>query len=285
VTAPDLERQVWALTGAAGAIASSIRPGIAARVSMLRLLDIETVAPSAPNEEYRVADLRDQEAMDAALAGAHGVLHLGGVADEADFHDLSEINIVGSFHVFEAARRCGLKRVVYASSNRLTGFYETATTLTADMPVRPDGLYGVSKVAGEALGRLYADKFGLEVANLRIGSFEPAPQDVRQLSTWLSPADCLRAFLAAMTTPSLAYATFYAVSANAQRWWDIEEGRALGYTPRDDAELYAPAILARQPALGEAAIADYHQGGVYATPEYTLERQRPASSRDPFRRE
>jgi uronate dehydrogenase len=282
VTAPDLERQVWALTGAAGVIASSIRPGIAERVSALRLLDIETVAPSAPNEEYRAADLRDQGALDAALAGVHGVLHLGGVADEADFHDLAEVNIVGSFHVFEAARRCGLKRVVYASSNRLTGFYDTATTLTADMPVRPDGLYAVSKVAAEALGRLYADKFGLEVAHLRIGSFEPAPQDVRQLSTWLSPADCLRAFLAAMTTPSLAYATFYAVSANTRRWWDIEEGRALGYTPTDDAELYAPAILAGQPALGEAALAD-RQGGVYATPEYTLERQRPASSRGPVR--
>ncbi|MDX6565951.1 MAG: uronate dehydrogenase, partial [Gaiellales bacterium] len=71
--------------------------------------------------------------------------------------------------------------------------------------------------------------------------------------------------------------------ANTRRWWDIEEGRALGYTPRDDAERYAPAILAGQPALGEAPLAD-RQGGVYATPEYTLERQRPAASRGPVRR-
>lgn len=272
---PDLDRQVWALTGAAGAIASSIRPAVAARVSRLRLLDIETVAPTAANEEYRAADLRDQGAMEDALAGMHGVLHLGGIADEADFHDLAEVNIVGSFHVFEAARRCGLRRVVYASSNRLTGFYETETSLTADMPVRPDGLYGVSKVAAEALGRVYADKFGLEVANLRIGSFEPAPRDVRQLSTWLSPGDCVRAFLAAMTTPSLEYATFYAVSANARRWWSIEEGRALGYAPRDDAEEYADGLLAGRSPLGDAAVAE-HQGGIYAAPEYTLERQRPA---------
>jgi uronate dehydrogenase len=273
VTAPGLVDQVWALTGAAGAIASSIRPGIAAQVGTLRLLDIEAVAPSASNEECRAADLRDPSALEAALVGVHGVLHLGGVADEADFHDLSDVNIVGSFHLFEAARRCGLRRVVYASSNRLTGFYETATSLTADMPARPDGLYGVSKVAVEALGRLYADKFGLEVANLRIGSFEAAPRDVRQLSTWLSPGDCLRAFLAAMTTPSLEYATFYAVSANTRRWWSIEEGRALGYVPADDAEVYAPAILAGQPPLDTAAVAG-RQGGIYTTPGYTLERQR-----------
>jgi uronate dehydrogenase len=260
--------QTWALTGAAGQIAASMRPGLRERVARLRLIDVAPVQPAHPAEEVVQADLRDQRAMSEALEGTDGVLHLGGLANEADFHDLAEINIVGTFHVFEAARRAGTRRVLYASSNRLTGFYPTGTLVDPEMPPRPDGLYGVSKVAGEALGRLYADKFGLEVANVRIGSFEEAPQEARHLSTWLSPADCLAAFLAAMTAPALTYATFYAVSRNTRRWWSLRAGEALGFDPHDDAEGYAGIIPGAPPAPSVP------QGGEYASPSYTLDRQR-----------
>jgi uronate dehydrogenase len=263
--------QTWALTGAAGRIASSMRPGLAERVARLRLIDVVPVEPVHHAEQTVRADLRDQAAMTDALQGTDGVLHLGGLADEADFHDLAEVNIVGTFHVFEAARRAGTRRVLYASSNRLTGCYPTSTVVDPEMPPRPDGLYGASKVAGEALGRVYADKFGLEVANVRIGSFEEAPKDERQLSTWLSPADCLAAFLAAMTVPDLTFATFYAVSRNTRRWWSLSAGHALGYDPRDDAEGHAgPLGAGTVPAPGAL------QGGVYASPSYTLDRQREA---------
>ena len=150
------------------------------------------------------------------------------------------------------------------------GFYSTGTLLDASMPPRPDGLCGVSKIAGEALGRLYADKFGLEVAALRIGSFEPAPQDQRQLSTWLSPADCLAAFLAAMTAPELSYAVFYAVSHNTRRWWDLADGQALGLDPSDDAEDHTP----RSSPSPTKTSGSVPQGGPYTTPAYTLDRQR-----------
>ncbi|HEY1478840.1 MAG TPA: NAD(P)-dependent oxidoreductase [Gaiellales bacterium] len=266
-----LEHETWAVTGAAGAVASGLRAGIAARVGRLRLLDLRVVAPVHANEESLAVDLRDQTGMETALSGTHGLLHLGGLADEADFHDLAAVDIVGTFHALEAARRAGARRVVYASSNRGTGFYDTDTCLTPELPPRPDGLYGASKIAGEALARVYADKFGLEVACIRIGSYETAPRDVRQLSTWLSPADCLRAFLAAMTTEPLGFATFYGVSANTRRWWSLAPGRALGYEPRDDAEGYADALAAAQ-----AGTTPGPQGGVYATPAYTLDRQRPS---------
>lgn len=264
-----LAEQTWVLTGAAGRIASSLRPELAARVARLRLVDVRHVPPTHAVEESVVADLRDQAAMAEAVAGADGVLHLGGLADEADFHDLAEVNIVGTFHVLEAARRAAARRVVYASSNRATGFYSRDTQVDATMPPRPDGLYGVSKVAGEALGRLYVDKFGLQVANLRIGSFERAPQDERQLSTWLSPGDCLAAFLAAMTTPDLTYATFYAVSRNARGWWDLSAGEALGFAPHEDAEAHAPDIESAGTTPSAAP-----QGGPYAQASYTLDRQR-----------
>jgi len=192
------------------------------------------------------------------------VLHLGGLAGEADFHDLAAVNIVGTFHVLEAARRAGARRVVLASSNHVTGLYPTATTVDPEMPIRPDGLYGVSKAAVEALGRMYAEKLGLEVASLRIGSFEPAPCDQRQLSTWLSPADALAAFIAAMTAPGLRYAAFYAISRNTRRWWDLGAGEALGFVPRDDAERHAGEIAA------PAGPAPGLQGGPHAPAAATL---------------
>lgn len=263
-----LNEQTWVLTGAAGGVGASLRAGVAEQVHRLRLMDVVVVPPVYANEESRVVDLRDQAAVETAIAGAHGVLHLGGLADEADFHDLVEVNIVGTFHVLEAARLCGVSRVVYASSNRLTGFYSTTTVVDPSMPPRPDGLYGVSKVAGEALGRLYWDKFGLQVASVRIGSFEQSPRDERQLSTWLSPADCLAAFLAAMTTPDLGYAAFYAVSRNTRRWWDLADGDAIGFSPVDDAEHHADHLA---PRTGRV---EGPQGGPYALPSYTLDRQR-----------
>lgn len=269
----ELGTQTWVMTGAAGQVATSMRRGLAARVAALRLVDIRPVQCEHPGEESLVADLRDQAALERAVAGAHGVLHLGGIADEADFHDLAEVNIVGTFHALEAARRTAARRFVFASSNRTTGCYPTDTTVDTSMPARPDGLYGVSKVAGEALGRLYADKFGMSVASVRIGSFEQAPQDSRQLSTWLSPSDCLAAFLAAMTAPDLSYAAFYAVSGNTRRWWDLTTGAALGFRPSDDAEDHAAELPAQQ----RRALAGL-QGGMYATAEYTLDRQRPAQA-------
>lgn len=267
--AVDVSEQTWVLTGAAGQMATSLRPGVAQAVGRLRLLDVQPVAAEREGEESFVVDVRDQDALDAAFAGAQGVLHFAGLADEADFHDLTEINVVGTFHVLEAARRSGVQRVVFASSNRLTGFYPTGVVVDPHMPPRPDGLYGVSKVAGEALCRLYADKFSLDVVSVRIGSFEGKPQDARQMSTWLSPADALRAFLAAMTAPEPGYRVFYAVSRNSRRWWDLSAGDALGYHPQDDAERYADGLTAEHDKRRDAP-----QGGEYASPSYTLNRQR-----------
>lgn len=250
------------LTGAGGRIARVLRPELAARVGRLRLVDLVAIAPEHPGEESAVADLRDQAAVEAALAGADGVLHLGAIADEADFHDLADVNIVGTFHVLEAARRHGIGRVLIASSNHVTGLYPTAATIGPELPVRPDGLYAVSKVAGEALGRLYAEKFGLGVACLRIGSFELEPRETRHVATWLSPADALAAFVAAMTAPGLGYAVFYASSRNARGWWDLGAGEALGFDPHDDGERWAGALGAPERDGGA-------QGGPHATVDAT----------------
>jgi uronate dehydrogenase len=253
------------VTGAAGRVGSAVRVGLRGEAERLVLVDRVGLAAQASVEEVQQLDLRDAEAVTAALEGADAVVHLGGVPDEAPLPDLLDGNVRGTHNVLEGARRHGVKRVLLASSNRLTGFYPVSETVTPEMPPRPDGLYGVSKVAIEALGRLYADKFGLSVVCLRIGSFEDAPTERRHLATWLSPRDCLGFIRAALTAPGIGFTTVYAVSANTRRFWDIEPGAALGYMPVDDAEAFAPRI----PPAGDSAASDL-QGGAYADAEYTL---------------
>ncbi|MEU0830159.1 NAD(P)-dependent oxidoreductase [Streptomyces sp. NPDC005969] len=253
------------VTGAAGRVGSAVRVGLRGEVERLVLVDRVGLAVQDAVEEVRQFDLRDAEAVTAALAGADAVVHLGGVPDEAPLPDLLDGNVLGTHNVLEGARRQGVGRVLLASSNRLTGFYPASETVTPEMPPRPDGLYGVSKVAIEALGRLYADKFGLSVVCLRIGSFEDVPTEHRHLATWLSPRDCLGFIRAALQAPDIHFETVYAVSANARRFWGIEAGAALGYTPVDDAEVHAPGI-----APDRDTAASGLQGGAYADAEYTL---------------
>jgi nucleoside-diphosphate-sugar epimerase len=250
----------WLITGAAGRIGVALRRHLTDRGIALRSVDLATPQAVSEDDEVMTVDLRDLDAMTRSAEGCDGIVHLGGLSDEADFHDLAEVNIVGSYHVLEAARRAGIRRVVFASSNRVTGMYPADTMVDPSMPVRPDGFYGVAKIAGEALCRLYADKFQLLTVTVRIGSYEERPQTQRDLRTWLSPGDALRAFDAAMIADQPG-AVFYAVSANTERWWSLNAGKQLGYHPEDDAqdwasfpaESYPPA----QPQAGPYAAADF----------------------------
>lgn len=264
-----------AVTGAAGRIGSVVRVALRDDVDRLILLDRVPLHAETAVEETRTVDLRDPAAVESALAGADAVLHLGGVADEAPLADLVAANVLGTHHVLEAARRVGIERVVLASSNRVTGFYPAAHCTDPLEPVRPDGLYGVSKVALEALGQLYADKFGLSVICLRIGTFEEAPTEPRHLATWLSPRDAVGFIRAALYAPrTTRFATAYAVSANTRRFWRLPEESVLAYTPVDNAEVYATRIS------GADLFADPStpQAGRYATPEFTLKHIWPPSS-------
>jgi uronate dehydrogenase len=266
----DSPTRRWAMTGAAGIIGRHLRATLSDKFDDLLLLDVVPIDELAPHERSAQLDVRDLDALCEAVAGLDGVIHLGGLADEADFHDLADINIVGTYHLFEAARMGGVARVVYGSSNRATGFYPTNQAVTPDDPFRPDGLYGVTKAATEVMGRLYADKFGLQVSCLRIGSFEEKPSTPRELYTWLSPRDCTAAFLAAIEG-DYTFTTFYAVSANTEGWWDLEAGNAIGYYPKDNAGDYADIV---EGTLSEP------QGGWFASQEFTLSKQRHVVNRD-----
>ena len=160
--------------------------------------------------------------------------------DEAAFDVLAGPNLHGAFHVYEAARRAGVRRVVAASSGRATGFYRVGERLDGDTTPRPDGLYAATKAFSEALGRMYADRFGLEVVALRIGSFLARPLTERDLSTWLSHDDARRLVRAALTGPVDGFLAVYGVSANTRGWWDLPP--SLGFVPVDDAEDYAADV-------------------------------------------
>jgi uronate dehydrogenase len=180
--------------------------------------------------------------VDAATAGVDAIVHLAGQPTEAPWDVVRDANIEGAFQLFEAARRNGVRRVVYASSNHAAGFTPLHGPLPGDTPPRPDTLYGVSKVFGEALGRYYVDRYGLQVACLRIGTFADVPEDRWTLSTWLSPGDCARLVDACLRAPDLTYALLWGISANTRRTWSIDDAIALGYRPEDDAEIYADSI-------------------------------------------
>jgi uronate dehydrogenase len=238
---------VIVITGAAGLVGSMLRPRLARPDRTLRLLDVAPLV-AGPGEEAIEASVTDMDAMTAACRGADAVIHLAGVPGEAPWPRILELNINGGYVVFEAARRAGTPRVIFASSNHAVGF-----TPRADFPVpdyafpAPDTYYGVSKAATEALAALYHYRHGMDAICVRILSCFPRPQNVRMLSTWLSPDDTGRLFEACLTAPAPGFRVIFGVSANTRGGWvSLAEAAALGYRPRDDAEAYAAQIIAEQ---------------------------------------
>jgi uronate dehydrogenase len=243
--APALRDATVLMTGAAGKIGSSLRHTLAGCFRKFRLSDIRPMAALDPGEEDIAADLREIDGLVAAMQNVDYVLHFGGIPTEASWEELAAHNLTGTFNVFEAARIAGVRRVVFASSNHAVGFYRADRDIFVDDAPRPDCRYGVCKVAGEAIARLYFDKHGIESAMLRIGSFREKPLVPRELATWLSPGDLARLTLCCLQAPELGYKVLYGVSNNTRaRWHNPDDQRSLGYAPQDDAEHYAAEIEA-----------------------------------------
>jgi uronate dehydrogenase len=254
------------ITGAAGQIGAMLRPRLARPGRALRLLDTAPLA-AGPGEEAIRASVTSLDAMTAACQGADTVIHLAGIPGEAPWGQIREVNIDGTYAVFEAARRAGVGRVVFASSNHAVGFSPRSAGPVPDYAFpAPDTYYGVSKVAGEALAALYHYRHGLDSICIRILTCAERPHTVRSLSTWLSPDDAGRLFEACMSAPSPGFRVVFGVSANTRGGWvSLDEARALGYAPRDDAEAYAAEVIAAHGAPDPADPVLAYLGG-----EFTL---------------
>ncbi|QLJ03270.1 NAD(P)-dependent oxidoreductase [Streptomyces sp. NEAU-sy36] len=253
------------ITGAAGGVGTLLRPRLARKGRTLRLLDVAPVPAAAEGEDVECVrvSVTDLPGMRAALAGADAVIHLGGLSVEGPWDRILDININGTRTVLEAARRAGVPRVIIASSSHAVGFHPRGEGEAPDyLFPRPDTYYGVSKVAAEALGSLYHDRYGLDVVCVRIGGCFETPIATRQLATWLSPDDCARLMEALIATPSPGFRVVWGVSDNTRRWFSLDEARALGYEPRDDAERFAAELQGRHDPLDEIYL-----GGAFCSPE------------------
>ena len=256
------------LTGAAGGVGSVLRRGLAGRYPILRVSDIAPLGPAGDGEETVTADLRVADQVDRMVADVDAIVHLGAIPIEDSWDNILAINIVGTYNLFEAARRHGVKRIVFASSNHAIGFYRRERRLDSQVKTRPDSRYGLSKAFGEDLGSLYADKHGMGVMCIRIGSCLERPPNARMLSTWISHRDMVQLTAVGLETPKLHYAVVYGISANTRGWWDNSVAFDLGYDPEDDSEAYAAEIMAMTPPEDADEIALQFQGGVFTSAEF-----------------
>ncbi|MEI6759699.1 MAG: NAD(P)-dependent oxidoreductase [Betaproteobacteria bacterium] len=251
------------LTGAAGGLGQALRHRLKANCDVLRLSDRASLGEPAADEEIVLADLADAAAVSAMVQGVDAIVHLGGMSVEGPFGPILQANILGVYNLYEAARVHGVKRVVFASSNHVTGFYRQSETITADRPARPDGLYGVSKAFGEDLSRFYFDRYGIETACVRIGSSFPEPKDRRMLATWLSFDDLHRLITACLSTPVLGHTIIFGMSDNAVTWWDNAQAKHVGYVPQDSSDVFRDAVYARTSAPDLSDPAVQFQGGAF----------------------
>jgi uronate dehydrogenase len=264
------------VTGAAGSIGRVVVPGLV--TAGHQVVGLDRVPPSEGGDlPWHTVDCADPDAVAAVFAeeALDAVVHLAGHPDEAALTDALTSHVLTTAALLDAMVEHRVGRIVYASSNHAVGRTprptDPAAYVSVDALPRPDTFYGVAKVAAEAVLQLFADRYPVDAVACRIGSFLERPTTVRHLATWLSPEDCVRMVLAALTAPAPGFAVLYGISANTRAWWDPEPGRRLGYQPQDDAEAYAAQVRPRAEDEAEAAVV----GGPFAGPVF----HRPALER------
>jgi len=253
------------ITGAAGDVGTHLRRELAGKYR-IRASDLRDLKHKVKGQKFMRADISKMADALKITKGVDAVVHLGGYSVEGPWEAILSANIVGCYNVFEAARRNGVKRILFPTSNHATGFYRRDQTIDHRVYIKPDSRYGVSKVFGEALGSLYADKYGMEVFCMRIGNVNPAPIDKRRLSIWFSPRDLAQLVTIGIEHPEIRFEIVYGVSKNQRSWYDNSNAARLGYRPQDNSETYAAQILAREKPGGDPR-AESYQGGIFCVAE------------------
>jgi len=253
------------ITGAAGDIGTHLRRELAGKYA-LRLSDVRPIKKLAAGETSARADIARLTDALRITKGVDAIVHMGGFSVEGPWNEILRANIIGLYNVFEAARRNGVKRLLFPTSNHATGFYRRDQIIDHRVYPKPDSRYGVSKVFGEQLGSLYADKYGMEVFCIRIGNVNPAPVDKRRLSLWLSPRDLAQLVQIGIEHPDIRFEIVYGVSGNKRSWYDNSNAQRLGYKPQDDSEPYAAEVLGKEKP-GADPSSEMYQGGNFVVAE------------------
>jgi uronate dehydrogenase len=212
-------------------------------------------------------DLREEGVVDRLLEGVDVLVHLAGTSIERPLPEIIQNNLVALQTVYEGARRHRVKRIVFASSNHAFGMFSVKDKLALDTEFRPDGFYGLSKVWGEALARMYWDKHGIEGVMLRIGSILERPTEFRHLSTWFGHQDLLHCVMRCIEAPEVGYLAVWGVSNNTRSYWQPIGSQPLDFHPSQNAEDYAAEILQKENPLDQ--VAQHYQGGGFVTLDFT----------------
>jgi len=267
-----------ALTGARGQLGTVLRAELLKRGVNLRSAGgSKALTPLVEGEDVCHGDLRDPAVVDRVLDGVDVVIHLAGTSVERPLPEIIGNNLTGLYELYEGARRHRVKRVVFASSNHAFGMYSVGDKLDPGCDFRPDCFYGLSKVWGEAMTRMYWDKHGIEGVSIRIGSCLPRPQEFRHLSTWFGHEDFFHMIDQCLKVPAVGYLAVWGISNNTRKYWNFgEDEKRLGYQPKQDSEIYAAEILAQKNPLD--GIAQRYQGGGFVTIDFTPTEKRIARS-------
>ena len=232
------------ITGAAGNLGKELRRGLAPLTATLRLTDRGGKAPAADHEEIVMGELGNFDAVMRIVEGCDAIVHFGAAPVERPWAEILESSIKGGYNVYEAARRHGIKRIVYASSIHAVGYERREDGADTDTPHNPDTLYGVSKCFVEDLAKMYFNKFGIESACLRINSCFPKPVDRRHLATWQSFDDLIHLVERCLISERIGYTVVYGISDNQERFFSNHKVAHLGYRPKDNAEDYRQEVEA-----------------------------------------
>ena len=253
------------LTGAGGRLGSYLREPLSQLCAELISTDIKSkIGPLYKNEKFVSADLARFDEVLPLTEGVTMICHFGAVVDELPFDNLLGPNFLGSYNVWESARKNNVKRIIYASSIHAVGMYSKTKTITPSTHHKPDGFYGLSKCFSEDLAKMYFDKNGIEAVCLRIATCAPVTT-ARSLTSWLSYDDVVLLVTRSIDSISTEFSIIYGVSNNDRKNIDNSEAGHLGFLPQDNAEKYASEIF--ESDLAEELIDPGNQfhGGPFAS--------------------
>ncbi len=252
------------VTGGAGVIGQAVWRHLHNRFDLSSIDRVE-----APNYPVTiVADISNLDALLPATEGVDAIVHLAAsISVDSSWEQVLPNNLIATYNVYEAAKQSDVKAVVFASSNHSIGMYEIESAPSIydlenthvfdhTVEIRPDSLYGVSKVYGEAIGRYYMENFGIRSYNIRIGTvrkddnprdpsvatgsfwldINPEQKFDRMRATWLSQRDCAELIGACLDAKHVPWAVVYAISNNPRQFWDLSHAKKLlNWEPKDSA--------------------------------------------------
>lgn len=194
-----------------------------------------------------VGHLTDQAAIHSAMHGIECLVHLAATPDDDDvLARLVPDNVIGLFHVMEAAREAGVERIVLASSGQVNWWQQmrNEVPIRATDPPSPKYWYAATKMFLEAIGRGFVEMHGISVIVARLGWCPRTRAQVEEIAAeewaqdvYLSPADAGRFFACAVEAPAaIRHAVVYACSRPRHRErFDLSDAaRLLGYQPAEN---------------------------------------------------